>query len=187
MYAGSVIETFQSNNKKLSTDHFPDVFVTVGTAPFPRLVNAMDKISGDLGIKTIMQTGTSRSQALNSECFEFCDYTDIIRLMRNAKIVIVHAGVGSILSALSQNSKLIVVPRQLSYGEVNDNHQLEIASVLSQDGVSVCNEITELRNLVIMLLNDQSGSLMRKGRRDNVPNQLVNTISGCINRGTKEN
>jgi UDP-N-acetylglucosamine transferase subunit ALG13 len=186
-YVGSIIETFKNNNRKINEDHFPDVFVTVGTAPFPRLTDAIDRISGNLNIKTIMQTGTSKFQASNSECFEFCDYCDIIKLMQDAKIVILHAGVGSVLSALSQNSTLIVVPRQLAYGEVNDNHQSEIASILSQEGVHVCSDIADLQNLVFTLLNDQVGPPILEERRNNASQQLVDAVRMCINEGARDN
>ena len=46
--------------------------------------------------------------------------------MDEATLIITHGGVGSIVSALKKNKKVIVVPRLKKYNEHIDDHQLEI-------------------------------------------------------------
>jgi UDP-N-acetylglucosamine transferase subunit ALG13 len=55
-------------------------------------------------------------------------------LCKRARVVISHAGSGSILTALRHNKPLIVMPRRHKYGEAIDDHQLELADALSQAG-----------------------------------------------------
>lgn len=128
-YKGNILENFKTIYNK-SNGSF--IFATVGTAPFPRLVKKMDEISRILNERIIMQIGKTDYKPRNMEYFDFADYDTIKELNRNAKIVISHAGIGSIITALEAGTPLIVVPRLRKYGELIDDHQLEIARVLKE-------------------------------------------------------
>ena len=49
-------------------------------------------------------------------------------------VLLSHGGAGSILNAMQAGKPLVVVPRLKSFGEVIDDHQLELAEALSQQG-----------------------------------------------------
>jgi UDP-N-acetylglucosamine transferase subunit ALG13 len=55
----------------------------------------------------------------------------------SADVVVTHGGPGTILEASSAGHRPVVVPRQRSYGEHVDDHQLRFAKRLAEDGMIV--------------------------------------------------
>lgn len=116
------------------------IIVTLGTQDksFDRLLRAIDKNieNGNIKDKVVVQAGFTY-QTYKSKYMEMFDYIDnktMSDLVAKSDIVISHAGAGSILTALENNKKIIVVPRQSKYGEHNNDHQLEIAERFERDG-----------------------------------------------------
>ena len=62
------------------------------------------------------------------------NYSEFRELIQKARVVVCHGGVGAIITALEQGKPTIVVPRLKKYGEIIDNHQLEIIGMLSKEG-----------------------------------------------------
>ena len=123
------------------------IFVTVGShyQGFDRLIQKMDEIAGKIDEKVIMQIGNTKYKPVNVEYFEFAEYSKIQKLNSDARIVVSHAGVGSILTALEQKTHLLIVPRLKKYDEVVDDHQLQIAKELSENpNVTVVNDVEDL-------------------------------------------
>jgi len=54
--------------------------------------------------------------------------------MREADVVVTHAGVGSVLCAREAGHVPVVVPRLHRFGEHVDDHQLELVAALAGDG-----------------------------------------------------
>ena len=54
--------------------------------------------------------------------------------MREADVVVTHAGVGSVLCARQAGHVPVVVPRLHRFGEHVDDHQLELVAALGKDG-----------------------------------------------------
>jgi beta-1,4-N-acetylglucosaminyltransferase len=69
----------------------------------------------------------------------------IIDDMKNAYMIISHAGAGSILEALSMDKKLLVVINEA----LMDNHQVELASELSPQYLIASNISNLLSNFII--------------------------------------
>jgi UDP-N-acetylglucosamine transferase subunit ALG13 len=46
--------------------------------------------------------------------------------IRRARVVVTHAGVGSVMVALANGKRPIVVPRRKAFGEAVDDHQLQL-------------------------------------------------------------
>ena len=109
------------------------IFVTVGTneAPFDRLVEAVRGLPGEI----VLQHGASTVRPGNAQCIESLPYEAMIETMRRAEVVITHAGVGSVLTALAAGMRPVVVPRLRRYGEAVDDHQLEFARHLASSGL----------------------------------------------------
>jgi UDP-N-acetylglucosamine transferase subunit ALG13 len=61
-------------------------------------------------------------------------------LVERARVVVAHAGVGSILLCASKGRVPIVVPRLARYDEVVDDHQVFLARRLGASGNVVCAE-----------------------------------------------
>jgi beta-1,4-N-acetylglucosaminyltransferase len=122
------------------------IFVTVGgMRPFERLVKEIDRIAGELDEKVVMQIGSTDYEPKNCEYFRFVPRKDIEEFYDGARVIVCHAGGGSILTALQHDKPLVLVPRIKSYGEVFDDHQLEIARQMESRGATVVYDISNLK------------------------------------------
>jgi beta-1,4-N-acetylglucosaminyltransferase len=112
------------------------IFVTVGTneARFDRLLHGVAALKTDEEI--VVQHGHSspveRPNALN---IDFLTYEALVETIRRARIVVTHAGVGSIMVALANARRPLVVPRRASFGEAVDDHQLQLGRRLATAGL----------------------------------------------------
>lgn len=124
------------------------IFVTVGNhyQGFDRLIKKMDEIAGKIDERVIMQIGFTTYKPVNAKYFTFLeDFEEILKLNRDARVVVSHAGAGSIVTALKQKTPVIVVPRLKKYNEHMNDHQLEIAKAMSEDkNVTVVHDIVSL-------------------------------------------
>ena len=106
------------------------ILVLLGTQdkPFKRLLNAVLKAKENNIIKdkVIAQIGCTKFKSDKIETFDYTTKEEIEKLIDKAKIVITHAGVGTIIECISKDKKVIVVPRRKKYGEHTNDHQLEI-------------------------------------------------------------
>jgi UDP-N-acetylglucosamine transferase subunit ALG13 len=120
------------------------IFVTVGTCePFERLMLAVDELR--LDERVVVQTGLSSTIPRHAETVDFLPYDELVALVREARLVVTHAGVGSILTALLNGAKPVVVPRLGRHGDAVDDHQLELAERLERMGlVELVRETSEL-------------------------------------------
>lgn len=125
------------------------IFVTVGgMRAFERLIREMDRIAGKVDEKVVMQIGSTNYEAKNCDYFRFMSVNEIEELYAGARVVVCHAGIGSILTAVKYNKPLILVPRMKRYGEHIDDHQLEIAREMESLGVTVVYDISNLESAV---------------------------------------
>jgi beta-1,4-N-acetylglucosaminyltransferase len=123
------------------------ILVTVGmhTDGFPRLVQEMERIATQVDEDVVMQIGATRHEPRAARWFTFPTQEQMDALCEQARVIVSHAGAGSILAALRYRKPLIVVPRRREHGEVIDDHQLELADALSRAGaLLVANEVCEL-------------------------------------------
>jgi beta-1,4-N-acetylglucosaminyltransferase len=100
------------------------IFVTVGTneASFDRLLNALDSLP--TGTPLLVQHGPSSVRPEGADCAPYLSFDETVAAMRKARVVVTHAGVGSVLTALLNGRRPIVVPRLKRFGEAVDDHQL---------------------------------------------------------------
>jgi UDP-N-acetylglucosamine transferase subunit ALG13 len=124
------------------------IFVTVGNhnQGFDRLIKKMDEIAGKTDEQVIMQIGCMTYKPVNAEYFSFLEsFEEILRLNREARVVVSHAGAGSIVTALKEKTPVIVVPRLKKYNEHMNDHQLEIAKAMSENkNVTVIYDVENL-------------------------------------------
>jgi beta-1,4-N-acetylglucosaminyltransferase len=107
---------------------------TIGTsAPFERLVSALNSLDGDETV--LIQAGRTSTPSHRAKLVDFLPYDELARAVRTARVVVTHAGVGSILLTLSNNKRPVVIPRLRRYGEAIDDHQLEFGRRLADLGL----------------------------------------------------
>lgn len=115
------------------------IFVTVGmhSLGFPRLVEAMDRLAAILDEEVVMQIGSTTYQPQHARTFAFTTQAEMERFYAAARAVVSQAGAGAILTAQKAHVPLILVPRLKHYGEVIDDHQLELARLLAETGSAI--------------------------------------------------
>jgi UDP-N-acetylglucosamine transferase subunit ALG13 len=59
----------------------------------------------------------------------------MIDTIREARVIVTHAGVGSVMVALANSKRPIVVPRRRSFGEAVDDHQLQLGRRFADAGL----------------------------------------------------
>jgi UDP-N-acetylglucosamine transferase subunit ALG13 len=135
-YGGPIFNFSSDNVDKAEIKN--QIFVTVGTLStgFDRLLKEIDMLIEKRVIreKVIAQSGSSKYTPKNYEWFRFASKEVFGDTMKESKIVITHGGVGSITNALKFNKRTIVVPRRKQFGEVVNDHQLEITRELEKEG-----------------------------------------------------
>lgn len=110
------------------------IFVTVGTQlAFPRLIAAMDRFAATSDEEVIAQTGTEDTAYSHLTVRPFMDPVSFDEAFTRARLVVAHAGIGSILSAKRHARPLIVMPRRLEFGEHRNDHQLATARALEDN------------------------------------------------------
>lgn len=134
----------------------------------------MDEIAGTVDEPVVIQKGTSRVATRHAESFSWESEELLVTHFKNARLVICHAGVGAILDARRYRKPLIVVPRQKLFGEHFDNHQMEIAHVLSAQGTVVIEDLTELNRYI------SSENLEPPTATDNRRESLIRTIKEIV-------
>ena len=114
------------------------IFLTIGSwhRGFDRLVKAVDELKGQ-GVITedvYAQIGDGTYKPINLETRTYYSSVEFVKIISQARIVIAHAGMGTIIEATRQGKPIVVVPRQADLGEANTDHQFDTAEVLEREG-----------------------------------------------------
>lgn len=120
------------------------IFVTVGTheQQFNRLIKYIDELkkSGEIKDEVVIQTGFSTYEPEYCIWKKLYPYSEMNRLVDEARIVITHGGPSSFIMPLQIGKTPIVVPRQKKYDEHVNDHQLEFAR----------NVATRMKNIILV-------------------------------------
>ena len=111
------------------------ILVTVGTheQPFDRLIAAAAALPGDEPL--VVQYGTSTLPHGRGEWIDFLSFDDLAQLAEQARAMVCHAGVGSIVLARRYGHRPIVMARRPQNGEHVDEHQLSLTRRLADAGL----------------------------------------------------
>ena len=111
------------------------ILFTIGTneQPFDRLIRAARELEGDEHL--LVQHGSSLEPHGRGEWVDFLSFDELADRACEARVVVCHAGVGSIMLARRCGHRPVVVPRRHHLGEAVDDHQLFLARRLAQSGI----------------------------------------------------
>jgi UDP-N-acetylglucosamine transferase subunit ALG13 len=126
------------------------ILVTIGTQlPFDRLVAAMDNIAGRISEPVFAQIGHTSYVPRNLDWAASLAPAEFDRHIAEARLVVSHAGTGSILAAQRHRLPIILMPRRADLGEHRNDHQLATAARLQHKrGLYVAHDETELEALI---------------------------------------
>lgn len=104
------------------------IFVTAGTQlPFDRLIEIIDQVSPKIKEEIIVQAIPGNYHPTNLKLRSLIPVDEFSSLVGKARLIIAHAGIGTILSSMLKQKPLIIFPRKGSLGEHRNDHQIETA------------------------------------------------------------
>jgi len=139
------------------------IFITVGTQlPFDRLINYVDEWQSQTEepVDIVAQVGTSDCKPNNMLVHKTIEPELFEKYITECDLLISHAGMGSILTALRLNKPIIIFPRQASLKEHRNDHQLATSKSFSDvSGIYVAFFKEELFGLLNAKQKLESGVL----------------------------
>ncbi|CAN5120090.1 hypothetical protein BH09BAC2_BH09BAC2_18090 [soil metagenome] len=129
------------------------IFLTIGSQePFDRIIEAIDTIAPELNMPVIAQVFDCKYRVKNIKTVEFISPVEYNNYIRDADLIVAHAGMGTILSALQLNKPLLVMPRHAKYHETRSDHQIETAKMFEKlNYIYVAYDTEELKRKIMEL------------------------------------
>ena len=153
------------------------IFVTLGTQDkkFKRLLDAVEKL--DIDEKIVAQIGSTDFKSEKMELHKFMSKDEFDNYMKEARIIITHACVGTIIEGLKIHKKMIVSARKKEYKEHVSNHQEQILRLFSEDGyILALDNFDDLEKLI----NKDFIPKEFKSNNENFNNNLKKEIKNLI-------
>lgn len=125
------------------------IFVTVGgQGSFERLVDTVDDWAGrrEPAPEVFAQIGPAKRAPRHLDWARALSPSGFRDKARASELVVSHAGMGTVLTALEFGTPLLVMPRRAALGEQRNDHQIDTARRLRElPGVVVAADEDELR------------------------------------------
>lgn len=128
------------------------IFVTIGTQiPFDRLIEILDRIAPELNEEIYAQALRGKYKPKHLKLIDFIEPDEFEKVFVQARLIVAHAGMGTILSALCKSKPLIIFPRIAALGEHRNDHQNATAMMIKEKKYAyVVTDEKELRELLHM-------------------------------------
>lgn len=109
------------------------ILVTVGMQlGFDRLIEAVDRLAPSLEMEVIAQTGMGTYAPEHMTARQRIAPEEFEQLVSQSKLIVSHAGIGTVLTAMRFSKPIVLFPRRLDHGEHRNDHQ--VATVKNLDG-----------------------------------------------------
>lgn len=145
-YLGSVFDGFVATRLDNPPPRIRRAVVSVGTMEdysfrefFVRLATYLKDADS-----VLWQTGSTDVSDLNIDGKAVVPAHELEQAMRDADVVIAHAGTGTALTSLRMGKRPILVPRDSSHGQHIDNHQFQTAALLDKMGLALSRKVEDL-------------------------------------------
>ncbi|MCR9180351.1 glycosyltransferase [Erythrobacter sanguineus] len=122
------------------------IIVTVGMQlGFDRLIKAMDALAPGLGMPIIAQTGKGTYRPRNMDARDKIAPAEFEALVEQSRLIVSHAGIGTVLTAARCARPIILMPRRAGLGEHRNDHQMATVGKLAErPGILVADNESEL-------------------------------------------
>lgn len=117
------------------------IFATVGTQlPFDRLLQALETWAArNPNVPVLAQSGDCTRKFAHVQTIRHLTQTEFSAALSSARLIVAHAGMGTILSASELGKPVILMPRRAKFDEHRNDHQLDTA-----------NEMRRLSNVTVV-------------------------------------
>ncbi|UDM62796.1 hypothetical protein KIJ96_06025 [Pseudoalteromonas piscicida] len=134
------------------------ILVTVGSSSFDTLVKAVDEAAQTFPQHHFtFQIGKGDFQPRNGEYFGFSNHFS--NTLKDADLIITHAGAGTVFELLEIGKKCIIVP---NFGRV-DKHQSDLADYVDKHNYAiVCTQIDSIAQLINGASNYQPSAYVKE-------------------------
>lgn len=167
------------------------IFVAVGTQlPFDRLTRAVDSwcAQSGRGSEVFGQIGHIGPTNYTPEHFEWAEMIDADRFREKilgADVVVSHAGMGSIITALSFSKPIVILPRRAHLDEQRNDHQFATVNRLgTRPGIFPALTETDLPGLIDQLLDGDDSACGPK-ISGFAEDRLIKTLRDFIHRSAE--
>ena len=129
----------------------PLIFMTVGSMfPFDRLVRAMDIWAATHHHeKVVAQIGAGAYEPQHMDWTRKISPIGFRENIRNARLVVSHAGMGTVITAMEFRCPVVLLPRKATLSEVTTDHQLHTAEWLKdKPGIFVCADESDVESAI---------------------------------------
>lgn len=121
--------------------------------PFARLLGAVEATTDSLPQPVFVQHGHTPLASSRLTGVAFLNMDAFAEQIAAARLLIIHAGAGTIIHAIQAGKMPVVMPRRAGYGEHVDDHQFELASTFVRAGrVALAIEVCDLEKAVAAAL-----------------------------------
>ena len=104
------------------------IFVTIGTVfPFDRLIEAMDGYAEASDQDFVAQIGDGTYEPAHMTWHRSLPGDLYAQTVRDADVIVSHAGMGSAITAMQIGTPLVMLPRRFDSGEHTTDHQMATA------------------------------------------------------------
>lgn len=165
------------------------IFLTVGTQlPFDRLARALDDWCGQYGknVNVFGQIGVIGPDSYRPQNFEWAEKISpdaFTRRVREARVVVGHAGMGSIITAMTFRKPTLIMARRAHLGEHRNDHQeATLQRFRSRSGLHAVTNATDLAeqlNGILAAGAQNSGN----GVAPFAEERLIERLSSFIHQG----
>ena len=166
------------------------IFVTVGnTDPFDRLIQAVEQwaLTQSPRKEIFAQIGTGQFIPTAFPAERFLDPLAFESRFEEAELVISHAGMGTIITALEFGKPLLVMPKRASLGEQRNEHQLAtVEHVCRKFSICVAHDEQEFPHVVDRFLRTigKNNNAIQPRTKGIASSPLLDFVQDFVHQGT---
>lgn len=161
------------------------IFVATGTGPaFTRLLSAVAGLSEEPGVDLFVQRGQAGERFADLPGADFISRDAFGERLAWADVVICHGGAGAVYEACLAGHVPIVLPRLSRFGEIVNDHQLELVNKLAASGKAIlCADPARLRDLALSASPRAEPVRITPALVDAVRREIVSPVHAAGPRG----
>ncbi len=125
--------------------------------PFDRLIRAMDAwAAANPGREMLAQIGDGGFEPAHMPWVRRLERRDYLAAVARARLVVAHAGMGTVITAAEHGKPVVLLPRRWHFGEHNNDHQADTAAWLrTRPGIRVAEAEDELAGCIAAALAEE--------------------------------